>query len=522
MNFCNANIMGQNNIDSQIKQLKKKHSVPKLSKAKMYADFDTLISIMKRCNPQYLIRKSATCYDMIAEMKAQRSNIKKCNNMSKFINFINNTLFLSLDEHCGFEHNVWYFSNSIYKNDVKINNITDKEFGINFHYKDMIFDQDISELYFIYAPQGNYLLKNKTIFYNKSDSLELPIGTEIFSFNNQPLSIYLNSIRTSGSGWDYENKVYYNTFLEVANNKNCIGYYKNNEYKEFQFTYLIQEEMEDYYEFLLHWFDKDSILYFRVPQMRKIDIQRYEKFIKQFPDANISIPEWELHFEENVLNFATKPVKSVIMDIRGNPGGNDLAWKEQLLGLIIKNPIEYPFCLAGCNDNDVFLRYFPETDKNVTFDFIDSSYQFRIFQEEIDTIKPYINNIGYDGTIYLLVNEDCYSSALGFASLNAKTEKIKTIGMPTGKIGGQGATPSVFVLPFSKFMFSLELFLDASCVSKVEDFYHDQVNYRVTPSIEYYKYWYDPARPYRIDEETMYERDEVFLKALEIIRSQKE
>ena len=404
---------------------------------------------------------------------------------------------------------------------IKINNITDKEFGINFHYHDMIFDNDISELYLIYFHQGKYLLKNKTVFYNKSDSLELSTGTEIFSFNNQPLSVFLSSIRTLGSRWDYENKVYYNTYLEVVNSKNCIGYYKNSEYQEFKFSYFVQEEMEDYYEFLLHWFEKDSILYFRIPVMRTVDIQRYEKLIERFPDANISIPEWELHFEENVLSYANHPIKSVIMDIRGNPGGNDLAWKEQLLGLIIKNPIEYPFYLVGCNDDDVFLRYPPETNKKVTFGFIDSSYQFRVFAEQIDTIKPSIRNIGYDGTIYLLVDADCYSSALGFASLNTKTEKVKTIGMPIGKIGGQGATPSVFILPFSKFMFSLELFSDASCVSKAEDFYHDQLNYRVTPSIEYYKYWYDTARPYQIDEKAMYEHDEVFLKALKIIKADK-
>jgi len=92
--------------------------------------------------------------------------------------------------------------------------------------------------------------------------------------------------------------------------------------------------------------------------------------------------------------------------------------------------------------------------------------------------------------------------------------------MPTGKLLGRGATPSVFILPNSRFIFSMELLLDAAGVTKAEDFYHDHIDYPVTPSIEYYKYWYDPNRPYVIDEKAMYEHDEVFLKALEIIKTQ--
>ena len=52
--FCNFNIKGQDGFDLEIINLKKLYIVPKLSKAQMYADFDTLISIIKRCNPQYL------------------------------------------------------------------------------------------------------------------------------------------------------------------------------------------------------------------------------------------------------------------------------------------------------------------------------------------------------------------------------------------------------------------------------------------------------------------------------------
>jgi len=514
-------INGQNDFDLIIRNLKKQSVVPKLSKTQMYADFDTLISIIKRCNPQYLVRKEVTGYNMITAMNAQRGFIEKCHNTNKFIKLLVNILHLTLDEHCGIGyHDVWGYKD-IYANEIKVNNITDKEFGINFHYRDDVFWHFYPEIFFIYA-HGKYFLQNKVVFFRKSDSMVLPLGTEIISYNNQPINIYLDSIKTRGSRWDFDKKNYYNNTLIVNNKKNSIGYYKGNILEEFQFTDFTQEEVEwnsSTAEYRLHWFDKDSVLYFRIPTMQTIDIPELMKMKEYFPE--FTIPEWKLYFEKNVLSYATKPIKSIIIDIRGNEGGNDLAWKELLLGLIIKTPIKYPFCLVTCNDNDVFLRYPPETNKKVAFDFLNTSYQFCVFEEEIDTIKPSINNLGYDGIIYLLVDEDCYSSALGFASLNTKTERIKTVGMPTGKIGGQGVAASAFMLPHSKFIFTLHLFLDASCVTKTEDFYHDQVTYPVTPSIEYYKYWYDPKRPYTIDEKAMYERDEVFIKVLEVIKLQK-
>jgi hypothetical protein len=265
-----------------------------------------------------------------------------------------------------------------------------------------------------------------------------------------------------------------------------------------------------------------------MPVMQTIDIQKYIKFQEMFPEENITIPEWKLNFENNVLKYCSFPVKSIIIDIRGNEGGSDLAWR-QLLGMIYKTTLEYPFCLLTSTANEAVERLQPTEERLIPkeeyqkriFEYIDAHYPFRVLEEGSDSIKNNQQNLGYEGTIYLLIDEDIYSSAGALTSLCSKTDKIKTVGMPTGKILGQGATPSVFVLPHSRLIFTLDLTLDASTVSKAEDFYHDHIDYPVTPSIDYYKYWYDPARPYAIDEKAMYEYDEVFLKAIEIIKAQK-
>jgi hypothetical protein len=171
---------------------------------------------------------------------------------------------------------------------------------------------------------------------------------------------------------------------------------------------------------------------------------------------------------------------------------------------------------ATTNDNRKSFRGANITRK---FDFIDPDLDFRVLNEWAGTVKGNEQNLGYNGIIYLLVDEDVYSSAGAFSSFSTKTDRIKTIGMPTGKLLGMGATPNLFILPHSRLIFRMHLMLDATNVKSAECFYHDRVTYSLTPSIEYYKYWYDPERSISIDKETMYDRDKVFIKAIEIINS---
>jgi hypothetical protein len=496
---------GADAINLKIKELKEQYTVPVLGKIQMYADFDTLVSILERCNPQYLVRKKVTGYDLISEIKNQRVQIENCDNTMDFIKLLKNVFTLTLDEHCDIGNSIWYYSYTFYKKDVKMNKITDRDFGINFHY--------IYDVFYIYPPtigfvysQGKYYLKCKTTFFNDMDSIVLLAGTEILIFNNQPILSYQDSIKAVASRWDFNKKNHYNPLLFVSNFQNNVCFQIDNKTKEYSFTKFRQEEKKwnpfKENEFHIHWFAKDSVLYLKIPSMS------YS-------------PKRMQQFKEKILSYHSKSIKSIIIDIRGNTGGNDKAWTE-LLSVIIKTPIKYPYCFLTNTDNDVIKRIQPrQKNKKRIFECVDTNYPFQVSEEGTGIIKNHKQNLGYEGNIYLLVDEDIYSSAGAFASLCTKTDRIKTIGMPTGKMLGMGATPSVFVLPNSRLIFTMELMLDAAGVSKAEDFYHDHINYPVTPSINYYKYWYDPARPYTIGEKTMYEHDEVFLKALEIIKEKK-
>ena len=494
-------------IRNYINELKNQYPIPEMSQAEMYADFDTFTSIMVRCNPQHLVRKKATGYDMVAEMKAQRVYVESCENTVDFIKLLEKCLALSLDPHCTFGGNtVWHYKYTFYKKEIEMHGITDRDFGINFHYISDIYRKERAIINLIYI-QGKYFLKHTTHFFNGTDTIVAPAGTELLSFNQQPIG-NIQSVPTNWySCWDFDKKMYYNTMLYVTNPQNSISLKENGTIKECAFTEFsqIKRDIEEK-GYLTKWIEKDSVIYITIPAMNY-----YSTWLKQL--------------KSELLQYKKKPIRAVIVDIRDNWGGNDNTWIE-VLGMVSNTAIEFPYHYICTMDDEVIKRVMPE-DKNLVLEqetskseveYIDSQHVFRLRTEGTNVIKNHKKNLGYEGTIYVLVDEGVYSSAGAFKSLCTKTDRIKTIGVPTGKFLGAGLNPSVFMLPNSRLIFRMELVLDATGVTKAEDFYHDHVNYPFTPSIEYYKYWYDPARPYNIDENTMYEHDEVFKKALEIIR----
>jgi hypothetical protein len=490
-------IIAQDEIDLQIAELKKQYSIPSLTKEQMYADFDTLIAIMERCNPQYLIRKKVTGYDMITEMKLQRKRIDTIQNMKNYILLLSDILELTQDQHCIMATNLWWYQYDIYKKDIKINAITEKELGINFNYQDIIYNHpdDIQ----LIRVGNSYFLKYTTILYDGKDSTIIPSGGEVLAFNAPPPLAFPVSrcIR-----WNFNQKMFYNNVLSLRNGNNNIRIRLDSIVTDYKFTTSSQSKREYFgSKFEQCFLSKDNILYIKVPFM-------------------MYHPELMLQIKKDLLLHKTQKIESVLIDVRGNPGGNDRFWIE-LLGTIIDKSIKFPFRLIACNDKDVFKRIGLKKEKKTLFNCIGSNYDFVIFEEEEFSIKKQKNNLGYSGTIYVLVDQDIASSAKSLASVSFKTEKIKSIGIPTGQLGGQGITAPAFILPHSRFSFFLDVVLDATNIVNAEDFYFDCVNYTITPSLDYYLYWYGLERSYVIDKKAMYEHDEIFLKALEIIKQEK-
>jgi C-terminal processing protease CtpA/Prc len=220
-------------------------------------------------------------------------------------------------------------------------------------------------------------------------------------------------------------------------------------------------------------------------------------------------------FYNNILKHKSKAIKAIVIDIRDNMGGNDQCW-ESLLGHIFSDTLLYHHCLL-MNDHEPVRKRYQMTSEYKDYGFA----TYRVLEEEMASFAPQPVNLGYTGTIYVLRNENIFSSANAFASFATKTDKIKTIGTPTGCIGGRGTTPNIFLLPHSRFCFLLELALDASYVTTAEEFYHDYINYPINPSMNYYNWYNNLNISKKVKINNRYKYDEFFLKAVEIIKDNK-
>ncbi|MDR3046831.1 MAG: S41 family peptidase [Bacteroidales bacterium] len=487
----------------QRQNLKEQYPYPELSQEQMYQDFDTFVEIMVNCNPQYFVRKQVTQFDMLAELQKYRFAIDKCNNTLDFISLLKKTINLTLDEHCFIGDNVYMYRSMYYEDVVKQLHISDKDFGYNLQYIDSVFYKNEPQISLIYL-DGHYLLKNETVFYYFSDSLLLPAGTELYSFNHLDIQDYQNTIKKRGSRWDFQKNHYYNDVIEIEQKDNEVEILLDNTKHKIVFSHVVEKKRE---EFVNQFNIKPQILYFSSDSLLYIRLH----FMILSPNIYAELK-----------SYKNTPIKSILIDIRGNPGGNDQTWLS-LLSLISSNNIKYPFCLLSNNTSmmNSYLKSNHLLYKNSDKNFIEVggfTSVYRIIEQETSIIKSSKKNIGYSGNIYILVDENIYSSAQSLASLSSKVELIKTIGMPTGKIGGQGIDAAAFILPNSRLIFTLDIALDGSQVKTFEDFYHDSITFPLIPSIEYYQYWYSPSRSEQVTEIELYTKDQLFQKAIEIIK----
>ncbi|MEA5127636.1 MAG: S41 family peptidase [Proteiniphilum sp.] len=152
---------------------------------------------------------------------------------------------------------------------------------------------------------------------------------------------------------------------------------------------------------------------------------------------------------------SAKGLEALIIDIQDNGGGATAYWKENIVGKIISDPVvnvTYPIIKDGAINWSFYEDFFNEAevlsgDKNfpeIPAELISERYYIKT---TVDTIYPN-NPIGFQGKIYLLVNEKVFSSSEGFAQFCKTTNWATVAGVQTGG-DGIGSDPSMIRLPES-------------------------------------------------------------------------
>lgn len=164
--------------------------------------------------------------------------------------------------------------------------------------------------------------------------------------------------------------------------------------------------------------------------------------------------------------------KDIIIDMQGNGGGATRAWIDGIVLPLLGEPIPPYYILRGVKSGafnqylwgganppteepaettDAILKLFPEFQEEMLSQFD----AFSIQRNSISQISD--QYVGFDGNIWLLIDNGTYSAADQFSIFCKKTGFATLVGTETGG-NGAGSTPYLFALPNSGLLVRYEAF----------------------------------------------------------------
>lgn len=455
----------QVDYNKKIECLKESNPSPQLSKEQMYYDFDILVHTIHKYNPQIIFRNEITGTNMIDEIVGLRKNIDSIETTTDFIVLLKNVLGYVHDSHCKQAGNLFFYRNSVYRKEVKKLNIDNSIFGINFNYSGVLAKKKLP-FKLVYNNGRYFNIKNINVVYESHDSI-IQKGSEIISINNKKIGnlIESNKDKQDFIGWDFKKNEYFirqNLCVPLDFNLMTIEYKYKGKVKTLNVdsirgTRSIFNTFKDLA--LTHYFKIDSVLYIRLPDMSSF---------------------WLKKIKKQILGYKNEIISSVVIDVRGNKGGDDIAWIK-LIKYIINEPVVYKTKLAvnegTCLKNKNKLKYISKDNNEFYYDVV---YNYK------NKIRPNLNNLKYKGKIYIMMDENIFSSTGAFIASISQDSRFVTIGKRTGMFLGQGLTPDVFILPNSKFCYYIEKYIDITNGIEIENIFNDKPNISLDLPVDYY------------------------------------
>ncbi|MCQ4922914.1 S41 family peptidase [Tissierella carlieri] len=181
----------------------------------------------------------------------------------------------------------------------------------------------------------------------------------------------------------------------------------------------------------------DEVAYLKISQMNGERVEEDGKEIRKF-------------YEE------VKDYNKLIIDIRGNGGGDDLYWMKNVIEPLAKEKMSvgnYIFTRGNYGKPFYKARGMKQSpisklDKNILENFSQEiKIDFDYYHISNRTIQPK-DPIDFDGKIYLLVDKGVYSSSESFAAFCKDSGLATLVGTTTGG-DGIGIDPLFFSLPNS-------------------------------------------------------------------------
>ncbi len=450
-------------------------STTPLSKQQMYEDFDQLVEIVQRYNPQIGVRKAVTGYDVPGRMLQMRSNIENIHSNADFYEFLNEMMANLIDIHSymiNYKVPKVSYHHSLENNTFCTIDTTAVPNVIREHLRH---NSNLSKFSF-----GNYMLYHDGRYYIFGE-IRLSGGAKKMILNDRvlthidgiPIDEYVlhnfHSYHPSAVRWDFDNHKYYVrpeitlfpkgvlTFENPYNHEtNDVDFSK---YKTVSFN-ATAESMTDMIKVI--YFENEKVLYIFIAQMQ-IGLQ--EKIIQEIKEkCKEGIPE------------------KIVFDVRGNLGGSDCVWMD-VLQYLAGDTVTVPCDIVVKSSPDL-IRYYEKEHEAHTYKTVILSDTFNCSSELDTLVCPTDTSLGYKGVYYVLQDQNTLSAAHSLSSICRYSDRFLSIGLPSGTIAGRGNGPSLFQLNHSKFTFAMECDLDITKASVPQDYYQDIPEVIVNPPLQ--------------------------------------
>jgi hypothetical protein len=194
-------------------------------------------------------------------------------------------------------------------------------------------------------------------------------------------------------------------------------------------------------------------------------------------------------------------VDRVVIDIRGNGGGNDNVWQD-LYSRLIDQPIRYVLQIDALGDTlsrkiigDQFSgsKNWKKDDSRLL-----KGYGLYRVVDKQEEILPDSLSVRFGGKIIVLA-EKHYSSAgsmVAVAGAGAKNN-LFAIGRGTGYFMGIGFAPGVFKLPITGLQYRVAPSIEVSRAESLPELMHDGMSVTVAQDMDYFRKKFSyPGSPY--------------------------
>ncbi len=403
-----------------------------LTQKEMLSDMNQLESVVDNYFRAKDLVEKRTQTSILNEISLVREECKHISSDSDFVELIRKSLNILCDKHVSFATSdliKTYMSR--FPDILSYGNVTLADTLIADCYYNMAFNNVMLKMKCgIRAKYINGKYYNTRSFINKG--IFIRSGEQITAINGTPVTNYVaqNKYKLYNLTWDENNRNWYSELFWINNDIIKAGEFcLTIDNKEIELNCDVAvERTEKPMEFstspLVTNLDS-NILYIRLPSMRD--------------------SEWYIN---QITNQYSPNIKKIVIDIRGNSGGEDIVWRN-IMSTLICDVVSVRTNIS-MNNNEAVRNVLP---------------LFNISEPQIiicDTILPASNSINYKGTIYIFQDADTYSSASSLASLAFQMDNIVLIGQPTSYIGGRGLTPLIFKLYNSGIIFRMPITADLS------------------------------------------------------------